>query len=416
MVVVLVYEELAGRPIGERLQIIRERTGKTRPVVAGLVGRSTEWLKAVENGRRGVPSIDLLIQLCGAIGVRDLSEIIGEDGLGSSLEMSLQRRNGHPVVAAIRDAIESAQLSIAPGPPPNVGDLSARTEYAWHLWHASRTPRETAGAVLPALIRDGRRAVRVLDGLERREAYAALAGAYALSEQILAWVADSALLWLAADRCMDAAQQADDPETLAAAAWVLGNVWRATGREEDAYLLAQDAAELLEPRLGSGPDTSRALWGAVRLHSSITAARLGREGDALRALDDASSMASRLPSGYAHPWTLFGRPNSDLTGVSVHVDLRKGGSALEHASRVDPDEIPSLDRRARLWLETARAYAQRRDYTSTLHVLQKATAISEESMRCHPLSRGLAGELVTSGGRLIERESRALAGQLGLTV
>ncbi|WP_280461235.1 helix-turn-helix domain-containing protein [Nocardia carnea] len=30
---------------------LRERVGMSRPVLAGLVGRSAKWLKAVENGR-----------------------------------------------------------------------------------------------------------------------------------------------------------------------------------------------------------------------------------------------------------------------------------------------------------------------------------------------------------------------------
>ncbi len=143
-------------------------------------------------------------------------------------------------------------------------------------------------------------------------------------------------------------------------------------------------------------------------------ARLGREGDALRFVDDADAMVPMLPTGYAHPWTLFGRPNTDLTGVSVAVDLHKGGTALDKAGAVDPDSIPSRDRQAWLWLETARAYAQRKDHTSALHTLQRATSVSVESMRCHPLSRGLAAELVTAGSRLIERDARGLAKQLGV--
>jgi len=69
-------------------------------------------------------------------------------------------------------------------------------------------------------------ALRTLEGQERRDAAAALSGAYALSEQVLAWVADAPLLWLAADRWMAATEIADDPVTLASASWVLGNVWR----------------------------------------------------------------------------------------------------------------------------------------------------------------------------------------------
>lgn len=405
-------DELTGKSVGERIQIIRERTGRSRPVVAGLVGRSAEWLKAIEKGRRQPPRLDMLMQLGEVLGVQDLSELTGEE----TLRIGLQRRGTHDVVPAIREAIESAELAVPTGIRPNAQFLEEQAERAWQVWHTSATPRADAGAMLPAIIRDGRRAVRVLEGEDRRTAYRALAGAYALSEQVLAWVADPALLWLAADRCMDCAQQADDPETLAAAAWVLGNVWRSTGREDDAWNLVQDASNLLEPHLDSGSDNARALWGANQLHASITAARVGREGDALRCLDQAYDMTSRLPQGFAHPWTLFGKANAVMTGVSVSVDLRKSGSALDYANSGEVDEVPSLDRQARLWLEICRSFNQRKDHMSALHVLQRATSVSEESMRCHPIARSIASELVTSGGRMVEGEARVLARRLGLTV
>lgn len=36
--------------IGRRIKSRRERVGMSRPVLAGLIGKSAEWLKAVENG------------------------------------------------------------------------------------------------------------------------------------------------------------------------------------------------------------------------------------------------------------------------------------------------------------------------------------------------------------------------------
>lgn len=405
-------DELAGLPIGQRIQTIRERRGKTRAVVAGLVGRSEEWLKKVEKGTLQPPRLNMLIDLAEAIGVSDLVEITGDQ----ALPLTTSRRVGHEAVPAMREAIEEMPLVVVGTPVPDPADLERRVADAWRTWHASATPRAAVGAVLPHIIRESRRAVRVLDGPDRRRVHAVLSAAYALAEQLLAWVADPALLWMAADRCMSSAEQADDPETLAGAAWVVGNVWRATGREEDAYTLATDAAALLEPRLVDGPDSTRALWGAVRLHAAITAARMGREGDALRQLDQADDMTGRLPTNYTHPWTLFGRANTDLTGVNVRVDLQHAGSALDHAEQLDLDVIPSVDRRARLWLETSRAYSLRKDHTGVLHTLQRATEVSTESMRCHPMARSLAGELVTSGGRMVQREARALAGTLGVAV
>ncbi|GGK64857.1 helix-turn-helix domain-containing protein [Nocardia camponoti] len=403
-------DELAAKAIGERIQTIRERTGKSRDVIAGLVGRSPDWLRDVERGRlKNPPPLDLLLRIGQALGVRDLTEITGDH----ELLVGVSRHAGHPVVPAIREAIESVHLTPSPS-PIDPAELRARVERAWRLWHTSTTPRADAGAMLPALIRDGRRAVRTLEGSERRAAAAALSGAYALSEQVLAWVADAPLLWLAADRCMSAAEDADDPVTLAAASWVLGNVWRATGREDDAYQLAADAVALLKPRL-DGDQDAQALWGACQLHGAITAAKLGREGDALRGIDHAMGMARALPAGSAHPWTLFGIANTEISAVSVQVELRKSGGALDAASIVDPDAVPSVDRRARLWLELARAYSQQRDWFGTLGALRTGASVSEESMRCHPLARSLAGELVTRGGKIISRDSRALATQLGVT-
>ncbi|MFF3568601.1 helix-turn-helix domain-containing protein [Nocardia jiangxiensis] len=78
--------DLAGRTIGERIQIIRTRTGKSRAVVAGLVGRSEDWLRDVEKGRlQNPPPLDMLLQLAQVLGVRDLTEI---DALSPSLAKS----------------------------------------------------------------------------------------------------------------------------------------------------------------------------------------------------------------------------------------------------------------------------------------------------------------------------------------
>lgn len=404
-------DELAGKPIGERIQILRQRQGKTRAVVAGLAGRSEGWLKKVEKGHLLPPRLPMLLRLAEIIGVRDLSELTGDQGI----PLGMLRQVGHEVVPAIREAILEPVLRADPEPRPDLAALKLRVDEAWIVWHASPTPRADVGAGMPQLIRDCERAVRLLDGRERRSAAATLSELYALAEQALAWVAEPSLVWLVADRCMQAAQQADDPLVIAGAAWVVGNV-RRIDHGEEALELAGDAATMLTPFLEDGGDEMRAMYGALRLHGAITAARIGREGDAWRHMDQGAETARRLPEGYAHAWTVFGVPNTEITGVSVSADLRQGRRAIEDAARVDPDRMPSVDRRARLWLEMARSYWQARDAAGTLALMQRAASVSPESMRSHPIARGIAGELIIDGGAMVQREARTLAGQLGLVV
>lgn len=266
-------DELAGKTIGQRIQILRERRGKSRAVVAGLVGRSEEWLKAVEKGRLQPPRLDMLVRIAEVLGIQDLQQLTGQQ----DIPLGLVRRAAHDAVPAIREATEEIPLVVPTDPQPDAEDLRRRVRDAWRTWHASPAPREALAGVLPELIRECQRAVRVLDGRDRRAAYAALSEVYALCEQVLAWVSDAPLVWLVADRGMLAAQQADDPLVLAGAAWVMGNVQRATGREEEALALVDEAASLLEPRLADGSDAERAMWGgaAVARRDHLGAARPG---------------------------------------------------------------------------------------------------------------------------------------------
>lgn len=401
--------DLDDLPFGQRLQRIRERRGKSRSVVAGLVGRSSEWLKAVEKGTIHPPRLEMMLRLAEVLELRDLAELTG----ARQLPMSVGRHAGHPAVPAIREALRDYTLTTTAA-PPDLAALRSRTGQAWRLWHTSPTQRTDVGQVLPGLVRDAQNGTRLLDGPDRRAAHAILADVYALSEQMLSWVCEPQLLWMVADRGMSSAREADDPQAIAGAAWVLGNVLRATGEEEHALALARDAAGMLAPILDSGTDANRAMWGALQLHAAVTSARMGREGEALHYLDQGVAAARRLPDGYAHPWTVFGAANAELHGLSVRVDLYKSREALRAAQSIAPGAVPSVDRQARLWLEMARSYHQERDYVAAHGALTRCYDTSPDAARYHPLARSIAGDLVDHGGRMIEREARDLADKLGL--
>jgi len=408
-------DELAGKRTGERIQILRERKGLTRPVLAGLVGMSPSWLKGIERGIRLPPRLPLLVKLAEALAVGDVAVLAGTDmdlG-GASVPVGSFARIPHDAVPAIREAVRDPLLVVAAQDEPDVAALASRVADAWVTWHQSTEHRTDVGRVLPRLVTDARVAARTTQGQDRRAANAVLADVYALVQHEIVWASETELGVTAADRAMTAAQGADDPLALAGAAWTLGMVQRSAGDTEGALDLAGNAAALLGPLLEDGPDELRAMYGALQLHAATTAARAGREGDAWRHWDIAEATSRRLGS-YNHPWTMFGAANVKLHAVSISADLSKSGQAHSHAEQIDPDEIPSRERRGRLGVEIARAYHQRRDYPATLHWLETAYGTSHDSVQYSPTARQMTADTVDHGGALIGRRARSLAGSIGL--
>jgi len=408
-------DDLVGKRTGERIQILRERKGLTRPVLAGLVGMSVSWLKGIERGTRLPPRLPLLVKLAEALSVGDVAILAGIDmDLGAaSVPVSSFARIPHDAVPAIREAVRDPLL-VFTDEAPDVSALEARTADAWRLWHQSPQHRTDVGRVLPRLVTDARTAARTAEGADRRTVNAVLADVYALVQHEVVWASETELTWIAADRAMTAAQEADTPVALAGGAWTLAIVQRSGGDTDAAMTLAVEAAGLLEPRLEDGDDELRAMYGALHLHAATTAARAGHEGDAWRHWDIASATADQLPGGYFHPWTMFGSANVKLHAVSISADLSQSAEARNQAERIDPDEIPSRERRGRLGVEIARAYHQRHDYPGALHWLEEAYRTAEDSVRYSPSARQIAADVAENGGPLVSRRARSLAGSIGL--
>ncbi|SNS15720.1 Transcriptional regulator, contains XRE-family HTH domain [Actinomadura meyerae] len=409
-------DDLAGRRTGERIRILRERKGLTRPTLAGLVGRSASWLKGIETGRRLPPRLPTLVRLAEALGTGDVALLAGTDmDLGDAAAIPVASFSRIPLAAIppIREAVRDPLLAV-PETRVDVPGLAARVSQAWRLWHGSPTHRTDVGRVLPALVRDARATARTAEGDDRRAANAVLADLYALVQHELVWAAEPELIWVVADRGVAAAHTADRPVALAGAAWTQAIVQRSAGDVEGALTLVNEAAALLEPRLEGGPVELQAMYGALLLHAATSNARDGREGEALRHLDEAQAVAERLPPGYHHPWTQFGSSNVAVHAVSVRADLSKSAAARDHARQIDPDTVPSRERRARLMVETARTYHRRRDYSAALDWLERAYPVCNDSVHYSPQARQMAADAVDHGGPMIDRRARTFARLLGL--
>lgn len=102
--------------------------------------------------------------------------------------------------------------------------------------------------------------------------------------------------------------------------------------------------------------------------------------------------------------------------VSIGADLSKSSTARDRAEQIDPETIPSRERRARLMVETARSYHQRRDYAACLDWLERAYPVCNDSVHYSPQARQMASDAVAHGGPMIDRRARTFAQLLGLPV
>ncbi|MBO0917550.1 helix-turn-helix domain-containing protein [Streptomyces laculatispora] len=397
---------------GERIRVLRESRGMSRPVLAELCGRGPDWLKKIETGERELRSHTLLLQLAAALQVSDLSVITGSSA-GTAQPVPLGRLS-HPVMPDIWSAVMTRSLTAPASGPVDPAILQGRADQTWRLWHTSAKNRTEVGALLPSLIRDAETATRSLTGEQRRTALVALSDIYRLTGQATAYVAPAELAWVVADRALSAAQDADQPAAIAASAWNMGNILRETSYPEESLRVVMEAADLIRPHLEGAPDDWRGIYGALQLHAAVTAAREGREGDAWRYWGKGDQVAKSLPASYVHPSTVFGRANVDFHAVSVGVDLRKAGKALSAADDIDPDVMPSRERRARLWVEVARGHLQRGDRTAALHVMNLAHEIGAETVAFTPSARTVAADLWRTAPRALRGEASLLAAAVGV--
>ncbi|MFF9582509.1 multiprotein-bridging factor 1 family protein [Streptomyces achromogenes] len=398
--------------VGERIRVLRESRGMSRATLAQLCGRGPDWLKKIESGERDLRSHQLLLRLAAALQVRDLSVITGSSD-GPSATVPLGRLN-HPTMPDIWGAVMQRSVVARSTAPVDPATLQGRVDQSWRLWHTSGHNRTEVGSILPELIRDAEAAVRSLDGPARRAALVALSDVYRLTGQATAYVAPAELAWVVADRALSAAQDADQPAAIAAAAWNMGNILRETSYPDEALRVVNEAADLIRPHLDDAPDDWRGIYGALQLHAAVTTAREGREGDAWRYWDKGDQVAKALPANYVHPSTVFGRANVDFHAVSVATDLRKAQKAIGLADDLDPDTMPSVERRARLWVEVARGHLQRGDRTAALHVMQMAHRIGAETVTYTPSARQVAADLWRSAPRAMRGEASHLAEAIGV--
>jgi hypothetical protein len=377
-----------------------------------LCGRSESWLKKIEQGARQAVRLPTLLRLAEILRVDDLAELTGQH-----LPLAVYGKPTHEAVSALQQVMMTYPLGAGPvDRPPSVSELHGRLDHTRTLWRSSRYPRAEVGAVLPSLLTEAHRVVRVLAGAERRAAATVLAGSYHMVQKVLAYQPVPELVFLAADRGMAAAQEADDPLAIAGSAWYLAHVLRGSGQLDQAERVVTDAAALVKPGRNGASSEHRAMWGSLQLARGLTGACDYDFGTAWHFWDAAEETARSLGEGYWHPWNGFGPVNMQLQGVSIDVALGRYGDAARRAETIEVDSIPSAPDRSWYLIEVARGYLARRDDVATWHLLSRAYRESPETVKHGRFGRGVIQELVKRNHSVVRSEVRALANEIDLPV
>ncbi|MGA4841780.1 helix-turn-helix domain-containing protein [Streptomyces sp. G45] len=403
---------------GQRARRARLRTGKSRAYVAAVMGQSVEWVKAIETGAMGMPRLPKLLRLAHALGVEDVRDLTGDDRIMAATYSKAEHRQ----LPLIKQALTTYRLSPSERQPEPADVLAARLRQAWKIWHArdDRAGNRTIGhrtriaQLLPALLDDTRHAARTLEGADRRRALMAEAEANHLTQLFLSFQPAPDLVMLTGDRAMAAAQDADSPRAIAAAAWYVNHVHRDAGEAAEARVdLAEQAASLL-------PDTDDpdhlARRGLLYLAAALSYAKTGQAGDAWRYWDKADDLARQLGDDYAHPWLIFGRGVVGGYAITMYNDLVQPAKALGIADDLDLSTIPSATRRSYHLIETARAHTLLGEGAAAVGYLKKAHAESPETIRYNLFTRNALPGLATSGPRMVREDAAELAAELGVPV
>lgn len=372
--------------IGERVAWYRRRRGMTQEVLAGLVGRTADWLGKVEHNRIPVDRLSVLAALAEALDVT-VGDLIAEPSL---LEWTSD--SGRMTVPALRAALMDYRQVIqlvdrAPAADrPELDDLQDQVTAVWDAYQQSRYGYVTSR--LPSILAAAREADRAQEGVHSRRARGLLAMTYQAAAMILGKLGETDLSWMAADRGLTAAQGSES-------AVIVGSLFRSVahsllsnGRYTEAVRLTHDAADYLRPGLARPSPEYLSIFGTLFLAGAMAAARNEDRGTTRTFLAEADRVALRLGQDGNYFWTAFGPTNVAIHRVSTAMELGDVQVAIDLGSRVDASPLP-MERRVRHAIELSRAYSTWNRTEDALTVLLDAEQQAPEQVRHHYLSRQL---------------------------
>jgi transcriptional regulator with XRE-family HTH domain len=439
----------AQRRYGWIVHTVRMLRGETLKQVAARCSMAAPNLSRLETGRRALRDVELLQLLaeqleipCHLLGVAppphaaprrpaarkmsfgpaaadDRSDAVrrrkflaGLAGLaGAGILPGVAAAGGRQ--AQLDDLLLAAHMSAAPIPLPQ---LHARLDQARVAFAACRYGELTAA--LPHIVAVAHATLEAASGdWQREKASAALARAYLVGSELAVKHGRATIAAMIADRALTHARDGGDVLTVAAgsrqvaiamrleALATADPVARADCLNGAIRILTGTAADLGADH-GTPPPPVLIAYGSLLCTAGYSAAQLGHAREAIGLLQAAEDAAARVSATAA-----FTADTVAVYRVSVHNALGDPASALAHARIVNPANLPTTERRMRLYTDTARAWQQHGDIARAATTLGRLAQTAPEELR-RPSVKTMITTMIDAPGPT-PRELEPLARALG---
>jgi transcriptional regulator with XRE-family HTH domain len=400
--------------IGERVAWYRRRRGMSQEVLAGLVGRSADWLQKAENNRIALDRLSVIRSLAQALDV-SIGDLVGELTL---TDWTAGRRI--QTVPALRAVLmDYSQLSPqltadenSDQEPRTLDQLAHQLGEIFDAYQRSRFGYVTAQ--VPGLLQDVLAASRSAEGDAAARATELLALGYQAAAAVLTKLGETDLAWIAAERGLSAAQPSQNLLVLGSLFRSVAHTLVATGRFQPAMQLVDRAAGVLGSGFGGADDAMLSVYGSLFLTGAMAAARAEDRPTTRAFLQEAQDSAGRLGSDANYMWTAFGPTNVAIHRVNTAMELGDVQIALDLGPTLDTSGLP-VERQVRHTLEVARAYSARNRLDDGLALLLDAEQLAPEQVRHHFISHQLVLTWMRQQRRKPSLELAGLATRLRLT-
>ncbi|MEU2393946.1 helix-turn-helix transcriptional regulator [Streptomyces sp. NPDC007369] len=413
--------------IGELIRQARVLQGRSQADVAGDLGYHQSKISRLEGGR-GTDDIRVLREVARILRIPPAHLGLAETALEAEpddpeTEDMLRRRTllaastamlaaPAPVAAAHPALLQALLPGVLPTPTTEPSSAEQLRQRAMNVRRLLTTcDYAELERTLPSLITDLRQSVG--SSTQPEEVSRFLATAYQTSASLFLKRGDPGTAWLAVGRAMAEAERFGDPLVLAASVRLQAHVLVREQHARQAVTLIQHTASQLTGSYDRRSPHHLAVLGLLLLRGVTAASRAGDRAATSEFVAEAKEVAQYVALDQPDAWANFSPTNVALHQISAAVSFGDAGIALDVARPLMRRHIPVPERRAALWIETARAYAQQGRLADGYQALRIAETCAAQDVR-RPAVRELVADMAARDRRRTLPELHHFSRRLGV--